>query len=140
MEEKAIAFEIDFKENAGPAPINVKERFEGKTGKKETTLEEIEGKLAKAQQIREGYNATLLEKKNEEFTNKKKTLEKHRTLEEEKTEQKRAAIERDLEEHETRKREIIDKKVSKAQAVQEKIEACQEKKKVLGELPIPENE
>ena len=28
--EKAIAFEIDFKENAVPAPTNVKERFESK--------------------------------------------------------------------------------------------------------------
>ena len=86
MEEKAVAFEIDFKENAGPAPMNVKERFESKTGKKETTLNEIEGKLAKAQQIREDFYSTLLEKKNEEFTNKKKIFEKHRSLEEEKAE------------------------------------------------------
>ena len=136
--EKAVAFEIDFKENAVPAPTNVKERFETKPLKKEKTIEEIEEKLAKAQQVRQDQCNTLLERKTEEFANKKKVLEKQRSIEEEKTEQKRAALEKTLEEAEARKREIIEQRVNQAKAVQEKIEACQEKKKVLAETGGPE--
>ena len=88
--------------------------------------------------MRQGWINTLLERKNEEFTNKKKVLEKQRSIEEEKTEQKRAALEKTLEEAEARKREILENRVNQAKAVQEKIEACQEKKKVLAESAGPE--
>ena len=88
--------------------------------------------------MRQGWINTLLERKNEEFTNKKKVLEKQRSIEEEKTEQKRAALEKTLEEAEARKREILENRVNQAKAVQEKIEACQEKKKVLVESAGPE--